>query len=67
MDDKKTRLPHRLLREVFFMCRQNQLRGMLLLGFGLGLLAGCWVGSTFWCCLLGVGASMAGILCVLKR
>ena len=55
------------MREVVFMCRQNQLRGMLVLGFGLGLLAGCWVESGFWCCLLGVCGAMAGILCVLKK
>ena len=49
------------------MCRQNQLRGMLLLGIGLGLLMGAWVESGVWCCLLGIGVAMAGILCVIRR
>lgn len=49
------------------MCRQNQLRGMLLLGLGLGLLVGCCLESAFLCCALGVGAVMGGFLCLLRR
>jgi len=40
---------------------------MVLLGIGLGLLIGCCLESGFWCCLLGVGAVMAGLLHILKK
>ena len=32
---------HKHVQGVFFMCRRNQLMGVALLCFGLGLLVGC--------------------------
>ena len=35
---------------------------MLLLGAGLGLLAGCCISSGFWCCALGAGLIVLGLV-----
>ena len=49
------------------MCRQNHVRGFCAITFGLGLLAGCWVASGFWCCVLAVGVIAWGVLQFQKK
>lgn len=44
------------------MCRRNQLWGIGMIAFGLGLLIGCSIESGFWCCVLGIGLIIAGFL-----
>jgi hypothetical protein len=40
---------------------------MGLLAFGIGLLIGCSMQSGFWCCVLGLGAIISGIIFFQKR
>ena len=42
------------------MCRRNQLLGMLLVGFGVGLLVAGLFESGFFCGCLGIGAICLG-------
>ena len=49
------------------MCRYSYLRGMGLLAFGVGLLIGCSMDSGFWCCVLGLGAIISGIVFFQKK
>lgn len=54
-----------LCRGVFFVCRRNQLRGFVLLGFGVGLIVGHGLDSWLlcWC---GGGGLILLALCMLK-
>ena len=54
------------MREVFFMCRRNQLLGMFLLGLGVGLLVACRISSVFWGSCFGIGAVICGV-CMLNK
>lgn len=49
------------------MCRRNQVLGLVILAFGLGLVAGCWLESEIVrnCC--GIGLTAVGILVLLKK
>lgn len=47
------------------MCRKNQLRGCVLLGFGLGLVVGHCLDSWLLCCC-GGGILAVLALCILK-
>jgi len=49
------------------MCRRNQLQGVALVGLGLGLLVGCMIEGTFWCCALGIGAVLLGLVQCQKK
>jgi hypothetical protein len=49
------------------MCRYSFLRGVGLMTFGVGLLIGCGMESGFWCCVLGVGAIISGIIFLQKK
>jgi len=49
------------------MCRKNQLLGVTLLGFGLGLLVASFFETGFLCGCLGLIAMTAGILCTQKK
>lgn len=46
------------------MCRRNQLFGMALVGFGLGLLLSGLFESAFFCGLLGIGILCGGFVMV---
>jgi len=48
------------------MCRRNQLRGIFLLGLGLGILIGYMVESWLLCCCGGI-ALVAAALLILKQ
>ena len=48
------------------MCRRNHLRGCLLLGFGLGLLIGPCIESSF-LCFWGGGILVVVGFCTLRR
>ena len=58
---------HRIVQGVFFMCRYSILRGVGLMTFGVGLLIGCGMESGFWCCVLGIGAIISGIIFLQKK
>ena len=47
------------------MCRRNHLRGVLLLGLGLGILIGYMLESWVLCCFGGIALLGVGI-CILK-
>lgn len=49
------------------MCRRNQLLGLGILAFGLGLLVGCWLESELLRNCLGLGLLAAGVLCWQKN
>ncbi len=49
------------------MCRRDQLLGVGLAAFGLGLLAAGWIESTFLRWVWGVGLVIAGILILQKK
>lgn len=49
------------------MCRRNQLLGLGMLVFGLGLLVGCWFETEFVRNCIGVGLVAAGVLCLQKK
>lgn len=49
------------------MCRRNQLLGMGILGFGLGLLAACFFESGFFCGCMGVAAICFGLVMLKKK
>ena len=48
------------------MCRRNQLLGVSLLGFGVGLIIACRVESIFWCTCFGLGALLLGVAILQK-
>ncbi len=48
------------------MCRKNQLLGIALAAFGLGLLAAVFFESMLFCGCLGLGCVVVG-LCVLQK
>lgn len=58
---------HRLLQGVYFMCRQNQLWGCVLLAFGLGLLFGLWLNSGFLAHCIGFGLMICGCAVMKKK
>jgi len=43
------------------------LRGFSMMAFGLGFIVGCSLESGFWCCVLGVGAIVAGLVFLQKK
>lgn len=49
------------------MCRRNQLLGLGLLAFGLGLVVGCWMESEFVRNCLGIGLIAVGVLVLQKK
>lgn len=49
------------------MCRRNQLLGVALFSFGVGLLAAGWIDTKFMRWVLGIGAAVAGILLLQKK
>lgn len=49
------------------MCRRNQLLGLGLLVFGLGLLVGCWFEGEFVRNCIGVGCCAGGVLFLQKK
>jgi hypothetical protein len=44
------------------MCRRNQILSLLMVGFGVGLLIGCHLESSFWCTIFGIGSVLFGLL-----
>ena len=48
------------------MCRQNQLLGVAILGFGLGMLIGIWLDGGFFGHCFALGMAVCG-LCMLRR
>ena len=48
------------------MCRRNQLLGLLLVGFGVGLLVACRISAVFWCSCFGLGAVVIGVALLQK-
>lgn len=49
------------------MCRRNQLFGMALAGFGLGLLVAGLFESGFFCGCVGIAAICAGLVILKKK
>lgn len=49
------------------MCRRNQLLGVALAGFGLGLLAACFFESGFFCCCVGITILLVGFAFLKKK
>lgn len=49
------------------MCRRNQLLGVGLLSFGLGLLSVVWIETEFLRWVLGIGLIVAGLALVQKK
>ena len=49
------------------MCRRNQLLGFALMAFGIGLLMGCFIESSFLGGCLGIGAMSVGIAVIQKK
>ena len=49
------------------MCRKNQLWGMAVLAFGLGLVVGCWLESELARICCGFGLLVAGFLILQKK
>lgn len=48
------------------MCRKNQLLGVAVAAFGLGLLIGCFFESGFFCGCVGIALTVAGVV-LMKR
>lgn len=48
------------------MCRKNKLLGCAVAAFGLGLLLSCLLESGFFCCCLGLGLIVVGIVLAKK-
>ena len=55
-----------LLQGVLIMCRRNQLCGLGMLCFGIGLLIGLWVNCGFLAHCIGFGCVICGC-CLLKK
>ena len=49
------------------MCRRNQLLGIALIAFGLGLLVAGFFESVFFCGCIGVGIIVAGVVVAQKK
>lgn len=49
------------------MCRRNQLLGVAMMGFGLGLLAARLFESGFFCGFVGTALLVLGVLVVQKK
>lgn len=49
------------------MCRRNQLLGVALMAFGLGLLAAGFFESVFFCGCLGLGVMVVGVVILQKK
>lgn len=49
------------------MCRRNQLLGIGLMGFGVGLLAARLFESEFFCGCVGVAALVVGVMVMQKK
>jgi len=58
---------HIFVQGAIFMCRKNQLCGCALMAFGFGLLVGCCLESTFFCCCVGLGIMALGLWCNTKK
>lgn len=48
------------------MCRQNQLWGLTLIAFGVGVLVGTWIAGAFFAHCMGIGLIFVGV-CVVRR
>lgn len=49
------------------MYRQSKLRGCCVMALGAGMLLGCSIASAFWCCALGIGALVLGVLLMQQK
>ncbi|MBQ9762401.1 MAG: hypothetical protein IJV82_04915 [Oscillospiraceae bacterium] len=49
------------------MCRRDQILGIALLAFGLGLLVGSWIDTHFWRVFFGIGLTAGGVLVLVKK
>lgn len=49
------------------MCRRNQLCGVALMAFGLGILAAAFFESVFFCGCLGFGGIVVGVVVLQKK
>lgn len=49
------------------MCRREQLRGLVMLGVGIGLLLGCWMESSFWQVCIGICLLGGGVLVLIRK
>lgn len=49
------------------MCRRNQLLGVVSAGVGIGLLLACLFESGFFCCCVGIGLIITGVLITQKK
>lgn len=49
------------------MCRRNQLLGVALMAFGLGLLVAGFFESVFFCGCMGIGIVVVGVVVVKKK
>ena len=49
------------------MCRRNQMLGLGLLGFGVGLLVASFFESGFFCGCLGLMIMVVGVICLQKK
>lgn len=49
------------------MCRRNQLLGVALAAFGLGLLVAGFFESAFFCGCVGIGSIVVGIVFLQKK
>lgn len=62
-----THLLHKFLAGGVSMCRRNQLCGVGMMCFGLGLLVAGFFESVFFCGCLGVGVMIAGLAVIQKK
>lgn len=56
-----------LVQGVFFMCRQFELWGWILISLGIGLLLGTFLESGFVQLCIAVGAIAAGIMVMQRK
>ena len=49
------------------MCRRNQLCGVFAAGLGIGMLLSCLFESGFFCCCVGIGLIITGVLVIQKN
>lgn len=49
------------------MCRRDRLLGILAAGVGIGMLMACFFESGFFCCCVGLGLLVTGVLVLQKK